>query len=134
MADGTETLVTVLRDAGGESLRDAWAFDETGYESVYLREDVAERVERIDVDRYIDNERYGYVTRETYESLHYTEYSYTVRGFEDFVQFRTFLETGDGNRVGVMASFDADANPDFRALTRRLTEVTRDATVVIDPA
>lgn len=130
MSDATESLVASLRESS-EGLRDAWLFDESGYESLYLREDVRERIEDVRVERYIDNERYGYVTRETYESLHYTEYTYTVRGFADFVQYRTFLTTADRDRVGVMASFDTDAEPDYRALTDRLTDAAASLSVTV---
>ncbi|MFB6177540.1 MAG: hypothetical protein ABEI99_10415 [Halobaculum sp.] len=123
MADSKTELVSTLRDAGGDSLRDAWLFDEVGHESLYLRDDVASRVADLEVDRYIDNERYGYVTRETYESLHYTEYEFTIRGFDEFLQYRTFLGTVDDDHVGLMASFDPNVGIDFRTLTESLYEV-----------
>ena len=123
-------LVAPLRETDGR-LRDAWLFDETDHESVFVRSDVTERIEEVDVERFVDNERYGYVTRETYESLHYTEYAYTVRGFDAFVQFRTFLDTADGDRVGLMASFDPDGTPDFRALADRLTAVAAAESITV---
>lgn len=120
MADSKSELVSTLRRTGGDGLRDAWLFDEVGHESLYLRDDIASRVSELEVDRYIDNERYGYVTRETYESLHYTEYEFTIRGFDDFLQYRTFLRTVDDDHVGLMASFDPSVGIDFRALTEDL--------------
>lgn len=127
MTDSKAELVSTLRDTGGDGLRDAWLFDEVGHESLYLRADVADRVSELEVERYIDNERYGYVTRETYESLHYTEYEFTIRGFDDFLQYRTFLRTVGDDHVGLMASFDPSTGIDFRALTESLYE-TADGT------
>lgn len=127
----TDRLVAVLRDADGDSLRDAWLFDEQGYEPVYVRSDVRAQIADVDVERYIDNERYGYITRDTYESLHYTDYEYTVRGFDEFVQYRTFLPAGD-DRVGLMASYDPDTPVDFKRLTARLTEVAHDVRITVD--
>ncbi len=34
-----------------------------------------------DISQFIDNERFGYVTRDTYETLYYADYGYTVRGW-----------------------------------------------------
>jgi hypothetical protein len=121
MGGPKETLVTSLQTAAGDTLRDVWLFDEDSYESLYLRDDVADHVAELDVARYIDNERYGYVTRETYESLHYTDYEYTIRGFDEFVQYRTFLGADD-DRVGLMASFDPDVTLSFREITRELCD------------
>jgi hypothetical protein len=129
-----DSLVSTLRDAGGDALRDVWIFDEIGHESLYLREDVASRISELEVDQFIDNERYGYVTRETYESLHYTEYEYTIRGFDSFLQYRTFLTTADGDRVGLMASFDPSAEVDFRALTEGLCDISSAASVSVEPS
>jgi hypothetical protein len=131
MGKAKEVLVSPLRELGGAGLRDAWLFDETGYEALYLREDVESKVAEIEVERYIDNERYGYVTRETYESLHYTEYEFTIRGFDAFVQYRTFVETKNGDRLGVMASFDPDVGVDFRDLTERLTDGAKRSSVSV---
>ena len=130
MSDPKSQLVTALREADGDSLRDAWVFDQTGHESLFVRPDVRERISDVAVEEYIDNERYGYVTRETYESLHYTEYAYTVRGFADFQQFRTFVQTAD-DRVGIMASFDPDADPDYRALAARLAEIAASSSITV---
>lgn len=121
MADPRDELVTTLRDAAGGTLRDVWLFDETGHESLYLREDVAQRVTELNVERYIDNERYGYVTRETWESLHYTDYAFTIRGFGEFLQYRTFLDIDD-RRVGLLASFDTEADVDFPTVTQTLVD------------
>lgn len=130
MASPREELVTALRDADGDSLRDAWLFDQQDHESVYVRDDVSERITDVDVEQYIDNERYGYITRSTYESLHYTDYEYTVRGFDEFLQYRTFLSTGE-DRIGLMASYDAEADIDFRPLTARLVEIAATATITV---
>lgn len=131
MTEPTEALLAALRDAS-DGLRDAWLFDETAYTALFVRSDVEDRIADVAVERYVDNERYGYVTRETYESLHYTEYRYTVRAFDEFVQYRTFLTAADGDRVGLMASFDPDAEPDYRALTDQLVETAADSFVSLD--
>lgn len=122
--------MSALEDAGGDGLRDVWLFDETGHESLYLRPDVRDRVADLEVDRYIDNERYGYVTRETWESLHYTDYEFTIRGFDEFLLYRTFLGTGEG-RVGLMASFDPGVSVSFPELTRSLYDCVGDEPLVV---
>lgn len=122
MADvsvGKARLLETTREFGGDSLRDLHVFTEQSYEAIYLRDDVEAHLEEIDVGKYIDNERYGYITRATYEDLHYTEYRYTVRGFDGFEQFRTFL--GPNHDVGVMASFDQGGDHgEWLALQERL--------------
>ncbi len=89
--------------------------DEGTHETVYLRPDVRERLADISLDRYIDNERLGYLSHDTYEGLHYAEFRYTVRGFDRFTQFRTFLGDDEG-RIGVLASVDAGAGVDWNAV------------------
>ncbi|MEZ3143584.1 hypothetical protein [Halobaculum sp. MBLA0143] len=131
MSGVKDDLVSALRDAGGDGLRDAWLFDETGHESLYLRPDVRDRVTDLNVEQYIDNERYGYVTRNTWESLHYTDYEFTIRGFGEFLLYRTFL--GDGDRpVGLMASFDPEVAVSFPELTRTLYDCVADESVTVD--
>ncbi|QIB74723.1 hypothetical protein GL213_07190 [Halogeometricum borinquense] len=103
----SEQLLSVFREFGGEALRDVWVFDERTFEKVFVRSDVEEAIEEggLDVERFVDNERYGFITQQTYESLYYADYSYTVRGFSTFEQFRTFFGEGP---IGVFASFDLD--------------------------
>ncbi|MFC7201912.1 hypothetical protein ACFQJC_00140 [Haloferax namakaokahaiae] len=114
MSDASARLVEVFRDFGGEALRDVWVFDQRTHESHYVRDDVAAALDSVDVSRFIDNERYGYVTRHTYEALYYAEYSYTVRGFDSFEQFRTFVGP---HSIGVLAGFDrSDEGRDFARL------------------
>ncbi|MCO8267355.1 hypothetical protein NKF06_12350 [Haloferax sp. AB510] len=119
MSDAAARLVKTFRDFGGDDLRDLWIFDHHGYEHLYLRADVSDALECLDVSRFIDNERFGYVTRDTYETLYYADYGYTVRGFDSFEQFRTFV----GDRpTGVLASFDRGADGrDFAALNDRVS-------------
>ncbi|WP_435195197.1 DUF7522 family protein [Natronomonas sp. EA1] len=113
------SFLDLFRGFAGDALRDVWVFDKEGEACVYLREDVADQLEGHDPTTYIDNERYGFITRQTYEALTYTEYQYTVRGFGEFEQFRTFLPGVDGY-FGVLASVDPDHNHDYGALYRRL--------------
>jgi hypothetical protein len=122
MNEAKTRLLDGVREFGGDHLRDLWLFDQNGHESLYLRDDVAEKVEGVDVGRHIDNERFGYVTRETYNQLNYAEYRYTIRGFDRYEQFRTFL-ADNGLRVGVFASFDRrDGGYDFAGLEDRIYE------------
>ena len=121
--DAKRTLVEAFSAFGDDALRDAWLFDQHAYEGLYLREDVEEKVADLDVPRFVDNERYGYVTRDIYSDLYYASYEYTVRGFDDFEQFRTFL-LGEDRRVGLFASFDRrEGGYDFGALSERLSTV-----------
>ncbi|MFB6271016.1 MAG: hypothetical protein ABEH83_13815 [Halobacterium sp.] len=114
---GKAALVDALRDAIGDNLRDVWVLDQRGQEPLYLRADVADRIEDVDVEKHLDNERYGFVTRQTYNLLHYSAFRYTHRGFDTWELFRTFL-TGDGEQVGVLVGMDSDGtNYDFGALT-----------------
>ncbi|MFC6726040.1 hypothetical protein ACFQE1_17050 [Halobium palmae] len=129
MADATERLVDTFREFGGDGLRDVWLFDQWAHQRLYVRDDVAAVVDDVDVDAVVDNERYGYVTRDTYETLYYAEYEFTVRGFSSFDQFRTFLDDGT-TRVGVFASFDRDdAAPDFRGLYDAISGIESDVPV-----
>lgn len=115
--DGKAALVDALCDALGDNLRDVWVLDQRSQEPLYLREDVAEKINDVDVEKHLDNERYGFVTRQTYNLLHYSEFRYTHRGFDTWELFRTFIAT-DGDQVGVIVGVDADGtNYDFSALT-----------------
>jgi len=126
MNEAKDRVVSTLEAFGGDSLRDAWLFDDATRESLFLRPDVEDAIEPVDVEKYIDIERYGYVTRETYEDLHYTSYGYTVRGFSAYDQFRTFLEDG-GVRIGLLASFDrVEGGHDWAALDDRLQRLLRE--------
>ncbi|USZ68555.1 hypothetical protein NGM10_02160 [Halorussus salilacus] len=123
---GKAALVETVEAFGDEALRDVWLFDETGHEAMFVRDDVAAKIGEIDVDRFVDNERYGYVTRDTYDDLYYADYEYTVRGFDGFEKFRTFLSDAD-RKIGVFASFDRrEGGYDFGALYEELTAVVDD--------
>ncbi|PSQ47544.1 hypothetical protein BRD15_06965 [Halobacteriales archaeon SW_6_65_15] len=123
---GKRALVEAFDSFGGDALRDVWLFDQKGHESMYLRADVERKIDDIDVSTFVDNERYGYVTRDTYADLHYTSYEYTVRGFEGYEQFRTFLTNGEA-KVGIFASFDRrDGGYDFGQLQESIATVVAD--------
>jgi hypothetical protein len=124
--DGKKALVEAFSAFDPDALRDVWLFDQHDHEALYLRDDVARKIADIDVPRFVDNERYGYVTRDTYSDLYYTDYEYTVRGFDGFEQFRTFL-ADDEEKIGVFASFDCrDGGHDFGALDAAVSEVVAD--------
>jgi hypothetical protein len=120
MGDATERLVGVVRRFGGDATRDVWVFDQATHELLFARPDVADSLDRELMDRAIDDERYGFVTRNTFESLYDTGYAFTVRGFDGFDQYRTFVGAADErNDVGVLARFDEtrpDGEIDYRAL------------------
>ncbi|WP_336037349.1 DUF7522 family protein [Halobacterium yunchengense] len=114
---GKAALVDALRDDLGENLRDVWVLDQRAQQPLFLRADVAEKIDDVDVEKHLDNERYGFVTRQTYDLLHYSEFQYTHRGFDTWELFRTFL-SADGTQVGVLVGVDSDGtNYDFGALT-----------------
>jgi len=116
-------LVDAIEDALGDRLRDVWVLDQRAQEPLFLREDVAERISDVDVEKYLDNERYGFVTRETYNLLHYSEFRYTHRGFDTWELFRTFVDDGD-QQVGVVVGVDADGtNYDFGGLTDEVHDI-----------
>ncbi|MFC4359093.1 hypothetical protein ACFO0N_14175 [Halobium salinum] len=128
MADPTDRLVEVVRAFGGDELRDVWLFDQWTHQRLFVRRDVADVLDDVDIDVCIDNERYGFVTRETYETLYYADYEYTLRGFSEFVQFRTFLDDGE-TRVGVIASFDRSGGLDPGTLYADLTDLREEFAV-----
>jgi hypothetical protein len=124
--DPKEALVEAFSAFGSDALRDVWLFDQRDHEALYLRDDVARKITDIDVPRFVDNERYGYVTRDTYSDLYYADYEYTVRGFDGFEQFRTFLADGEV-KIGVFASLDPrDGGYDFGALDADVSAVVGD--------
>jgi len=123
MNGAKDSLLSAVRTYSGGQLRDLWLFDERHHEALYLREDVREKVADVAVEKHIDNERYGYITRETYNQLNYAEYRYTIRGFDQYEQFRTFV-ADNGLRVGVFASFDRQPEGyNFARLQERLDDV-----------
>ncbi|WP_276300974.1 DUF7522 family protein [Halorussus lipolyticus] len=124
--DAKPALVEAFSTFGSDALRDVWLFDQRDHEELYLRDDVGEKIADVDVPRFVDNERYGYVTRDTYADLYYADYGYTVRGFDGFEQFRTFLADGD-EKVGVFGSFDhREGGYDFSALDAAVSAVVAD--------
>lgn len=120
---GADELLEAVRELVGASLRDVWTFDRAGQECLYVRDDVAEHLEAHDPGEFIDNERYGYITRLTYEELTYTGYEYTVRGFTQFETFRTFLDDGSESPVGVLVSVDRGSDVQFADLYTMLLAV-----------
>jgi hypothetical protein len=118
-------LVDALAADLGDALRDVWVLDEQTQEPLYLREDVAERIEDVDVEQYLDNERYGFVTRETYNLLHYSEFRYTHRGFDTWELFRTFVVDGP-EKVGVVVGLDTADGYDFGGLTDTIHGIADD--------
>ncbi len=131
MGDATDRLVAVFQTFGGDALRDVWLFDQWTYEQLYAREDIDGVLDELDIERFVDNERYGYVTRNTYESLYYADYEYTIRGFTSFEQFRMFL-SNEETRIGVFASFDRQTSTgyDFGSLHGDIQSVADDYPLV----
>jgi hypothetical protein len=117
MTDASGSFLGLFEGFAGDALRDVWVFDEDGQECLYIRDDVSTRLDGHDPERYIDNERYGFITRRTYDDLTYASYQYTVRGFDEFTTFRTFL-----GGFGVLASVDRGPDHDFGELFDRLCE------------
>ncbi|WP_128478305.1 DUF7522 family protein [Halorussus pelagicus] len=121
--EAKRALVEAFSTFENDALRDVWLFDQRNHERLYLRDDVAEKIADLDVPRFLDNERYGYITRDIYRDLYYADYAYTVRGFGEFEQFRTFL-TGDDRKIGAFASFDRrQGGYDFGALDDDIDDV-----------
>ena len=120
-----DDLLGAVREMTGGALRDVWTFDRSGQECLYVRDDVAEHLEGEDLEpgAFIDNERYGYITRLTYEELTYTGYEYTVRGFTEFETFRTFLDDGRESPLGILVSVDRNSGVRFAELFASLLEV-----------
>jgi hypothetical protein len=126
LGEGKSAIVETLQDDIGDNLRDVWVLDQRTQEPVYLRDDVAERVDDINVEKFLDNERYGFVTRQTYNLLHYSEFRYTHRGFDTWELFRTFVVDGD-TQVGVLVGVDSDGtNYDFSGLTDEIHALADD--------
>ncbi|AAG19669.1 hypothetical protein HASA104033_03305 [Halobacterium salinarum] len=117
--DAMQALVDAVMDRVGDSLRDIWVLDRHAQALLYMRDDVAARTTTVDAQRYLDNERYGFITRATYNRLHYATLRYTHRGFDTWELFRTFLDAADGTTsAGVVIGLDADGTCyDFDALT-----------------
>ena len=117
LGEAKAELVRTLVDAVGGNLRDTWVLDQRTQQPLYLRDDVESRISGVDVERHLDNERYGFVTRETYNNLHYSEFRYTHRGFDTWELFRTFL-VGDDTQVGVVVGLDTNGKQyNFNELT-----------------
>ena len=123
LGEAKSALVETLNGELGDNLRDVWVLSERTQEPLYLREDVAERVSDLDVEKFLDNERYGFVTRQTYNLLHYSEFRYTHRGFDTWELFRTFV-VDDPTQVGVIVGVDSDGTHyDFGALADAIREL-----------
>lgn len=120
------TLIDGIQQFAGNDLRDTWVLDQQSQEPLYLRGDIADAIEDIDVERYLDNERFGFVTRDTYDQLHYSSFGYTLRGFDTWELFRTFLVSGD-TKVEVLCSFDRrDGGFDYSKLNEDVQALTED--------
>ncbi|WP_435153043.1 DUF7522 family protein [Haladaptatus sp. DFWS20] len=122
-SEAKEALVSAFAEFGGENLRDIWLFGQSDYEMLYLRDDVSDKLEEINVSKFVDNERFGFVTRDTYDQLYYASYQYTVRGFDDFEQFRMFFADDERN-VGMFTSLDLQpGGHDYESLFRHVTDI-----------
>ncbi|GAA0302576.1 hypothetical protein GCM10009066_15800 [Halarchaeum salinum] len=116
-----DVLVATVREHGA-ALRGCWTFDTDGYETRYLRGDVADATAETDIERYVDNERYAFVTHDTYDRLHPSTFRYTVRGFDGFEVFRLVFE----DHVGVLCSFDGASGRDYGALADEIDALADD--------
>lgn len=122
--DAKQALVTAFKEFGDNALRDVWLFDQSSHEPLYLRDDIQEKLMDVDVSKHIDNERYGYVIRDTYNLLYYADYEYTVRGFTEFEQFRAFISDSNDRKIGVLSSLDqTNSSYDFEELYQSVEDV-----------
>ncbi|MDY6764866.1 MAG: hypothetical protein SV377_04140 [Halobacteria archaeon] len=127
MNSAKKDLVGTFQDFGGVSLRDVWVFDRKEYEPLYVGVDVVELIQDLDVSKYIETERHGYKEHEIYDTLHYADYEYTVRGFDSFEQFRMFLHREEDDDIGLFASFDVrNGGYNFHELYDGVVEVTEE--------
>ena len=85
MASGTSTddladeLISVCRTATGDELRSITYFTADDYEQLYLRSDLERDA---DIDRFVENERLGFTSQQTYGDSELGEYEFTIRVFE----------------------------------------------------
>lgn len=74
-----EEMVSVCRTAIGDSLRSIVYFTPDAFEQIYLRNDLERGA---DVEAFVENERLGFRSQETYGDTELGEYQFNIRVFE----------------------------------------------------
>lgn len=124
MAEGTlseeqaEELVSAARTAIGDELRSAVYFTADECEQVYLREGLEREA---DVERFVDNERLGFSSQQTYGHTELGDYQFTIRAFDH--GYLTRVVAGDH---GVFVTTDGMSIDRFEEVATALRGVLGD--------
>lgn len=110
-----EELLSACRTTIGDELRSLTYFTPDDYEHLYLRDDL-ERSE--ESHRFVENERMGFTSHETYEWSELGEYHYTIRIFDEGYVVRVIV----GDR-GAYATTDALTMERFDEAAEAMREI-----------
>jgi hypothetical protein len=74
-----QQLVSVCRTAIGDDLRSIVYFTRDEYDQIYLRSDLDQDA---DIERFVENERLGFMSQKAYGESELGDYQFTIRVFE----------------------------------------------------
>ena len=114
-----EELVSVCRTAIGDDLRSIVYFTPDDYEQIYLRGDLARGA---DLSHFVENERLGFRSQQTYGDTELGEYQFTIRVFEWGYITRTIV--GDH---GVFVTTDPLKMDEFTEIKTAVRTVLKDS-------
>ena len=117
--DFAENIVTTARTATGDSLRSVTYFTRSGFDQLYLREDLERDA---DLNTFVGHEWRGYrETQNAYQNSELGGYRFTVRAFENGYLLRVAAD-----RRGVLITTDGLSMQSYEevaeALSRMLEE------------
>jgi len=111
-------LISACRTAIGDRLRSMVYFTAADYEQIYLRSDLEHEA---DIERFVNNERLGFTSMQTYGASELGDYYYTIRAFE--YGYITRVIEGDH---GVFVTTDEISVTQFEHVARALRRVLRE--------
>ncbi len=118
-----QTLVERLKSRVGDDLRSVARYDESGYELVYLRDDVAEQYDDERLDDIFENLRMEAILMTDDEQRYdHGPLDCVIRSFDRAVEMHFALSRSEG----VAISLDAGAMMRARSFTGELLRVVRD--------
>ena len=118
--DFAENIVTTARTATGDSLRSVTYFTRSGFDQLYLREDLEQDA---DLNTFVGHEWRGYrETQNAYQESELGQVKFTVRAFDNGYLLRVAEE-----RRGVLITTDGLSMQSYEEIAEALKRLLRDA-------
>ncbi len=115
-----EELVSVCRTAIGDDLRSITYFTAEDHEQLYIRTDLDPGA---DTEQFVANERFGFISQDTYGNTELGEYLFTIRVFEWGYLTRTIVDDH-----GIFVTTDPLHMDEFEEVETSIRTVLKEST------